>query len=74
MGKVVGHCNYCGATRDWFIKENSVKCTSCGTSRGGVAMPIQDVIQAHFGYSGKERDWIISAKGNYRCLACGTSR
>ncbi len=73
-GKVVGFCGYCGATRDWFIKENSVVCAGCGTKRKGVAMPLQDVLRAHCGYCGKERDWIVTAEGNYCCLGCGTWR
>jgi hypothetical protein len=70
-GKLTGFCGYCNTKRDWFIKKDLVICASCGTRRY-VTTPILDTIQAHCGYCKDDRDWVVSVKGNYICLGCGT--
>ena len=72
-GRVQGFCGYCGAQRDWLMKEDGVVCGGCGTKRK-MSMPPQGMVEAHCGYCGHDRDWIVTAKGNYICLGCGTTR
>ena len=72
-GRIQGYCGHCGATRDWFVKDDGVVCAGCGIRRK-ILTPPQGVIEAYCGHCGADRDWIVSADGDYVCLGCGITR